>query len=299
VPGVLKRGNPVLAGEPPTRLRLTSAQELDENWPAAQAKRTFESRSVDGRRLITIDHEPRTGHRIWIPGMGRYLISPDGLNVLCAPPRARAGRWRVLIGQALPLASALRGFEVFHASAVASEGQAIAFVAPSGVGKTSLALQMVLAGAQLLADDVLALQAVEGEIVAHAGAGTANVPREQAAGMSAAELARLGEVIDKTHKLHLAFEADERPVPLSSIYFLKREAGLGHALIERLDPPDPAILLGSTYVSHVRTPRRLIAQLDVCSRIAQTGRLFTVRFDPSRGAPALRSAVQDHLACTR
>jgi hypothetical protein len=296
VPGLLRRGDPAVEQESPTRLRLTSARELDENWPAAKAKRTFEMRGVGSRRLITIDYEPTSGYRVWIPHGGTVLISPDGFDILCAAPRARAGQWRLLIGQALPIASSLRGFEVFHASAVTVDGQAVAFVAPSGVGKTSLALQMVLAGARLLADDVVALEAGEGEVLAHPGAGTANVPLDQAAAMSMEELSQIGAVVDESHKLHLAWEPDERPAPLSRIYFLAREAGLDAPVVELVDPPDPVALLGNTFVFHVDTRMRLITQLDVCSRIAQTCGLFSVRFDPRHGAPALRAALQNHLA---
>ena len=295
----MRRGDGGGHGEAATTLALTSARELDQHWPTAQATRAYELPGTDGRLWMTIDHDPAAGYRVWIPHGGRYVISPDGLRILCAPPRARAGRWRLLIGQALPIASALRGFEVFHASAVAVGGEAVAFVAPSGVGKTSLALHMVLAGARLLADDVLALRATGEEVLAYAGAGTANVPLDQAAAMSAAELERMGEVIDTSHKLHVRFEADEQPVPLSRIYFLRREAGVGSPAIERVDPPDPMVLLGNTFVFHVETRLRLITQLDVCSRIAQTCALFSVGFDPVHGAPALRAAVEDHLAGTR
>ena len=252
MPGLLRPIDGIPDGPSPTRLRLTTAQELDAIWPARRATRSAELFNADGRRILTIDYEPATGYRVWVPRGGRYLISPDGLDILCAPQRARAGHWRLLIGQALPIASALRGYEVLHASAVEVDGQAIAFTAPSGVGKTSLALRMVLTGARLMADDHVALEAAEGGVRAYAGAGIANVPLEQAAAMSEAELARLGEVVDESHKLHLAFETDGRPVPLSRIYFLGREAGTGSGddRAHRPAGPDAPARL------HVRVPRR-------------------------------------------
>ena len=100
------------------------------------------------------------GYRVWVRGLGRCRISPGGDTIECAPPRAKAGRWRLLIGQGLPIAAALRGLEVLHSSAVVSR-PAVAFVAPSGTGKTSLALEFVIGGARLLADDVVVLEATD------------------------------------------------------------------------------------------------------------------------------------------
>ncbi len=53
----------------------------------------------------------------------------------------------------------LRGSTVLHASGVEIDGHALAFVGPSGQGKTTLATLLALAGARLLTDDVLTVDA--------------------------------------------------------------------------------------------------------------------------------------------
>ena len=69
---------------------------------------------------------------------------------------------RALFAQALPLAAALNGVQVIHASGVVIDGHGFAFVGHSGAGKTSLALQLVDQGAKLLADDVVGLSMIDG-----------------------------------------------------------------------------------------------------------------------------------------
>jgi hypothetical protein len=64
----------------------------------------------------------------------------------------------LLIDQVIPRLLAVGGRLVLHASAVAVDGEAIAFIGPSGAGKSSMAAGWVQAGATLLADDFLLLE---------------------------------------------------------------------------------------------------------------------------------------------
>jgi len=65
----------------------------------------------------------------------------------------------------------MRGMCVLHASAVEHDGRAIAFAGPSGAGKTTAAALASVAGAPLLADDVLHVEfADDGSTWCYAGA---------------------------------------------------------------------------------------------------------------------------------
>ncbi len=57
---------------------------------------------------------------------------------------------------------------VVHASCVALFGMAVLLRGPSGSGKSDLALRLVDAGAQLVADDQVVLEAVRGQVRASA-----------------------------------------------------------------------------------------------------------------------------------
>jgi hypothetical protein len=292
IPGLLSGDR--APGASATTIALTSDADIDRAWATGAVTRTLELAEASGKVALTIDHHPELGYRVWLEDFGTCVITSGGEHVDCALPAEPAGRWRLLIGQGLPIASALRGYEVLHASAVEIGGRAAAFTAAPGVGKTTLAFGLALDGASLLADDVVALEASDSAIQVHPGAGVANLSDDQAELIGDARLADLGEVVDRSDKLHLAFSPREESLPLAAIYFLEREPGRAEPGIERL-APQPAMLLGSTYVSHVRTPERLINQLTICSRVAELVPLFRVRFDAAAGRPDIvRAAVGAH-----
>jgi HPr kinase/phosphorylase len=280
VPGVLERSSGRAVNRAGTRhveLQLRDAGVADSDWPAGISERTFELRGSDNNPVFTIDHEPDAGYRVWIAGLGQCVIGSRGDGIVCSPPRGRY-RWHLLVGQGLPIAAALQGLEVLHASAVALGSTCAAFVAPSGTGKTSLALHLLAHGAAFLADDVLALEAGGDALLAHPGIGLAHAPQA-----------------DRRPKRYVTVDLPLAPVPLGAVYFLERTQDVELPEISPVDPPDPILLLGSTFVSHVPTAARLITQLDICSRIARTVPLFRVRAPVDGGPANLAERVAQHL----
>jgi hypothetical protein len=227
--------------------------------------------------VFTIDHEPDAGCRVWIAGLGQCFISSGGDRIVCCPPHGR-NRWQLLVAQGLPIAAALQGLEVLHASAVRMGSTAVAFVAPSGTGKTSLAMHLLEHDAAFLADDVVALEAHGETLMTHPGIGLAHVPGP-----------------GRASKQHVTVALPLDPAPLGAIYFLERTEAVETPEIRAVAPPDPVLLLGSTFVSHVPTAARLVGQLDICSRIARTVPLFRVRAPVHGGAATLAERVAQHI----
>lgn len=80
-------------------------------------------------------------------------------------PDAPPGMDQVLAGgPVLALALALRGQRFLHARAVSIGGRAVAFAAPSGGGKSTLGALACQRGAELVADDTLALAVDASEV---------------------------------------------------------------------------------------------------------------------------------------
>jgi hypothetical protein len=111
--------------------------------PAGSSSLTFDGTRytlrAHGLCDVELDHELRTA---------RVHLAPDA-DAEFAP---------LFVGNVLAALLALRGHCVLHASAVEVAHEAFAFVAGSGMGKTTVAALCCIAGAKLLSDDVLRVE---------------------------------------------------------------------------------------------------------------------------------------------
>jgi hypothetical protein len=280
---------------PTTQLDLTPASEIEARWADRDGERVLEEWIGDSDAPArTIDRDEDLGYRLYARHFGLAEITADGRRVACAPPDVSPWRWqRFLVGRILPWSSVLQGREVLHAGAVTLEDAAIAFVAPSGGGKTSLAVRLVLGGAGFLTDDVLALERRDDTLVAHPGTAIVAVRHAEREAITAADWPRLGKEMGTEEKTYVVVERDPRALPLRALYFLRPVDGADDPVIEHI-APEPRLLLSSTFVSGVQTPQRLQIQLDVCAVIAATVPTFTASVNPDAGAAALAEAVADH-----
>lgn len=106
-----------------------------------------------------------------------FHLSADHHVLRCAVSESGTSWQRVLLDTVLWTISLLQGFELLHAGAVVTSRGLIALVGPSGAGKTTLAIELMRRGGVLFADDIVALQALGNEVVAHPGPALMNVPR--------------------------------------------------------------------------------------------------------------------------
>jgi hypothetical protein len=291
VPGVLE---PRVTGRSPSErsvtMGLVEPDVIARGWFGKSVERTFEMPGADGEPMFTIDRHPDAGHLVRITGLGACLISSDGTDITYAPPADEALRWRLLLAQGLPIAAALAGLEVLHASAVVVGGRALAVCGPSGTGKTATALHLLTLGAEFLADDVVAVEEHGGSLVAHSGLSVAHVAGTERAALRDAGVA-LPASFDNRAKQHVAVPVRERQAPLGAIYFLNRGADVARAEIVALAAPDPRLLLGATFVAHVPTPARLVTQLHICARLASTVPTFRVDVPRESTAAAVAALI--------
>jgi len=271
-------------------LELELCDQLDPPFAAA-ARRISEARLADGAVAASVDLAPGHGYLIRADGFGRALMTADARRVLIEPTRGSELGWqRYLLGQVLPLAALLQGLEVFHASVVERSGRAIALAAGSGVGKTTVALELVRRGLGFLSDDVLAAEAPGERPVAHPAVGVANV-RPAAYGLLA-ELERAGRatrVAATDVETRVSVDLVPGPLPLAALVVLVLVDD-PHALhCEQLTPVDPRLLLAASFNVAIQTPERLSRQLDVCSRISRAVPVFRI----DRGERVAPSDVAD------
>ena len=258
----------------------------------AQVHAALDAANLADDGLARIRYVPGHGWLVAAHGVGAAVVSDDGRLVACAE-QADSPDWPALFtAQVVPLVATLRGMEVFHAAGVLVDGGAHLLCGPQGVGKTSLATQLVLAGAELLADDVVAvdgaLVAHQGPIVLHVRSGErANVERHR----GGAALSWDGEAQGRA-RLRLATPAVSA-APLTGIHLLtRRSAG---APVMSVAAPEPVALLGATFTVAVATPPRLLRPLELCERLAREVAVCELRIIPGREAPELAARLLAHL----
>jgi hypothetical protein len=114
--------------------------------------------------LWTAFYRMDAAHLLRFPDLADFQISADGLNVTCfpVPHVSDTTPEHLYLNQVLPLVLSKLGKLVFHGSAVEVAGGAVAFVAESGQGKSTLAANFATSGYRFLADDGLVLEPVGG-----------------------------------------------------------------------------------------------------------------------------------------
>jgi hypothetical protein len=167
-------------------------------------------RTADGLALVYDD----TG-RFDLPASGDAVFWRRG-------PQPDEAAMRIdVLGRCLALALHQRGAFALHASSVVLPAGAIALVAPSGTGKSSLALALVRHGARLLTDDTLPIDPGSPPI-ARPGVQSVRLREDSAAVLAASERCA-GEAWGKREYRDLPAAAlAGAPAPLRAIYLLTR-----------------------------------------------------------------------------
>lgn len=273
-------------------VELTDPEGVDAGWPRDGAERVVDQRHPDGALFMSVDRHPRAGWRVHAPGHGLHVIAADGAHLTSALPPGPAFAWqKLLFSQVLPLLATAHGFGALHASAISVGGRAFGLLAPSGTGKSSIAMHLVGAGARFLADDVLALRAEDGRVLAEAGTRFANFHPHELEQLDAEAAARLGPRVGASDKLHHEPPGEPPEQPLGGLFFLRRTVEAGSAVTVADQSGDALELLGSGFVAHQQDPRRLLAHLDLCARIRATVPLRTVTMPASSTAAMIAARL--------
>jgi hypothetical protein len=155
-------------GLPTLTLQRVGHAELRAAWAAPDGPPAWRGRLGDGEDL-TVEFGAH-GEVLFSYGeRALFLLDPGQRSLSCAP-RVEGLDWqRTLLTKVLPTVSVICGYEALHASAVDSPHGVIAILAPSGMGKTTLALELMRRGYPLVSDDILTLGASTDGVLAHPG----------------------------------------------------------------------------------------------------------------------------------
>ena len=284
-----------LEGElPVVAVELADAEAIEDRWAQASAPELlFERPFPDGRPFLRVERDARAGYRVSAVEHGTHLIAPDGTHCASALPDAPVWRgMKLLAAQTLPLLATLRGREVLHAAGVVVGERLIGVVAASATGKSTTACNLIAQGGRFFADDVLALEVVDGEVHAHPGTCLLNVHAHEVDAIPEPGRARLGRELGRSDKVHFAPEGLPRALPLRGLVCLRRRPETAATALSQLDNPS-AQLLGNAFLPYLDRAERLERQLDVMSTLARTVPLVQLDAGTADGPSELAGVVRD------
>jgi hypothetical protein len=145
-------------GLPALSLDLEAGAALEDAWSGALAPTPWRGRLGDGEEL-TIEWGRAGDLRFGYGRRAAFRLDPSGTRLGCAPADVIRLDWqRVLLTRILPNVAIARGDEALHACAVLTPLGVVAIAGPSGMGKSTLAGELVRRGSQLFSDDVVVLR---------------------------------------------------------------------------------------------------------------------------------------------
>ena len=219
-----------------------------------------------------------------------FRLGADLSTLDCAASDPHASDWRrLLLDTVLWCVSLLHGYELLHASAVVRDGAAVAFVAGSGGGKTSLAAELMRRGAALLCDDMVALTQTDGAIIGHPAPPVMNLPISTSERPQPSELGQVLATFPGEHWIAVQ-DAVSGPHRLTGICVIERRAGAATAVQRWTGAP---LALLPQFVGFPETFDRLASQLDLTAAIAARVPVYLLSADPCVAPDQLASLVED------
>ncbi len=221
LPGMTPQTAPEL---PALAIERCPAEELDHHWSGPDGQPPWRGRVGEGTAL-TIERGEHGDTLFTYGARARYRLDPSQCMLECAPLEEGLHWQQTLLGRVLPNVSLARGYEALHASAVESPAGVIAIAAPSGMGKTTLALELTRRGWPLVTDDVLILEDGPERVRAHPGSPHMNVGTDRSSEGTSAEIGRTLGIL--AGERWVAVRAPSRaPKPVRAVCLLERGAHL-------------------------------------------------------------------------
>ena len=221
---------PELQHAPPTerpdwRLRVSSAPRACTAQDADDLGELLGEDHVEPAVTVT-SFRTLAGYRLRYQDTGVFDVSGDGREIVwSAAPGASTESARMdVLGRVLSIALHAGGRLALHGSGVAIDGRAIGFLAPKFSGKSTMALSLVNAGAELLSDDTLPVD-LEAAPNAWPGVHSARVFQDSAQRLALVEAVdQPGFAVKHTLAIIDAPKIRLRPAPLDALYLLTPSA---------------------------------------------------------------------------
>jgi hypothetical protein len=234
----------------------------------------------------------------WEEG-GVYLVR--GGREIIVEPAPGVEEWMlclVVLGVALGVLLHQRGLLTLHASAVAVDGAAVAFLGGKGAGKSTTAAALHIRGYSVVADDVVALDVGDtASPMLLPGVPRLKLWPEVAAllGDEPDALPRIHPQLEKRARL-VAYESPQVPLPLRCIYVLAEGT---HLAVETLQAREIFLeMVGHSYaLRFLGTAGVTASHFHQCVRLANSVPVRRLKRPRSLSAlPGVARLVREHFA---
>lgn len=213
--------------------------------------------------------------RFHVTDVADYLIE-NGQSIVVAPSDLHSPQMErlrlFLLGPALAALLYQRGYALLHGTAVDFDGLRVAILGEAGTGKSTLGAALVQRGADLVADDLIA---VSPKLETHQAVPwiRLRVPAIQALGLEEAKFqpVRPG---GKKFMMPVPFERPDVGKPFDHIFVVKTAAGVGVS-IERLTRMEAATALSENLYkqSFPKLMGRQVPLFNLVTRLASSAKL--------------------------
>lgn len=211
-----------------THLLVVQLSEIATETAAVPHLCWFLNQNLDNGRPWTARAKNNAGYLLRYNDLADFWVDRAGRQVNCCARSAGVSDLTIralLLDHVLPLVLALRGKYALHAAAVVTERGVCAFSGDSGIGKSTLAACLSLAGHRLLTDDCLILED-RGVVVAPPALPSMKL-RDDALETLMPQTKETEPIAEYTTKRRLRLAASgtefpSEPHPLARVYFLVR-----------------------------------------------------------------------------
>jgi hypothetical protein len=232
-----------------------------------------------------------------------FLVSFDTRSIICYPRGSASleAIRQLLVGHVVPLLFAEEGCLALHASAVQTPDGVVAFVAPSGGGKSTIALALAAAGCPIVGDDCLIVDVKDGVCRArpfHAGLRLWPEALSVVYGGGRPVTHRTQSAVRKKRVAAqaLGLKIRARPAPLHRVYLLAPLSGVSVPTIDPVLRADAVVaLMLATFQLGMDEPVRLRRAFEMLSTLVARVRVqrLSVPADLGQISAVVRTVLEN------
>ena len=247
-------------------------------------------------------HRTGAGFTVRFIDQADFLVSPrlDAVECVPVPDVSERTARDLFLNQVMPVIRGQQGELVLHASAVAVADGVLAFAAPTGRGKSTLAAAFASAGYPFLTDDGLTLTSDGADYTAHANRPSFRLRQDSTAALNLAPSDAGAEDEKVRVEAGPALPFGDASLPLRALYFL----GPGDAAscsIEPLSHRQAVVeLISHAFLLDVEDRPRLRRHFGELGDLAEGVACFSLDYPRDYAAlPGVVACVADHAAALR